>query len=104
MQDYFQTVWSINRGIDPITMLQDYPEELRGDVCLHLHKEVLGLPIFEASREGCRKAISLRIKTFFCAPDLLYLFTIINYNYTCIPKTDFFDIITFSIEVSLLKK
>lgn len=63
MQDYFQTVWSINHGIDPsqvggachahlktnlgkeactpaLQVLSDYPEELRGDVTLHLHKEV----------------------------------------------------------------
>ena len=47
----------------------DYPEELRGDVSLHLHKEILGLPIFESASEGCKKLISLKIKTNFCAPD-----------------------------------
>jgi len=30
---------------------------------------VLGLPIFETASEGCRKVISLKIKTSFCAPD-----------------------------------
>jgi potassium voltage-gated channel Eag-related subfamily H protein 8 len=49
--------------------LQDYPEELRGDISLHLHREVLSLPIFETASEGCRKLISLKIKTNFCAPD-----------------------------------
>ena len=58
MQDYFQTVWSINHGIDPsqvrrilieietklrLQVLADYPEELRGDVSMHLHKEVFHL-------------------------------------------------------------
>ena len=56
MQDYFQTVWSINHGIDPSQVttiwnsdlnnqqvLADYPEELRGDVSMHLHKEVFHL-------------------------------------------------------------
>lgn len=47
----------------------DYPEELRGDVSLHLHKEILSLPIFETASEGCRKLLSLKIKTNFCAPD-----------------------------------
>ena len=47
----------------------DYPEELRGDVSLHLHKEILSLPLFEAASEGCRKLVSLKIKTNFCAPD-----------------------------------
>ena len=49
--------------------MEDYPEELRGDVSLHLHREVLSLPLFEAASEGCRKLLSLKIKTNFCAPD-----------------------------------
>lgn len=36
---------------------------------LHLHREVLSLPLFEAASEGCRKLLSLKIKTNFCAPD-----------------------------------
>ena len=50
-------------------ILNDYPEELRGDVSMHLHKEILSLPIFETASEGCRKLLSLKIKTNFCAPD-----------------------------------
>ena len=46
-----------------------YPEELRGDVSLHLHREILSLPLFEAASEGCRKLLSLKIKTNFCAPE-----------------------------------
>ncbi len=61
--------WSLNHGIDPPEILADYPEELRGDVSLHLHREILSLPIFETASEGCRKLLSLRIKTNFCAPD-----------------------------------
>ena len=53
----------------PSQILQDYPEELRGDVSMHLHKEILSLPIFETASEGCRKLLSLTIKTNFCAPD-----------------------------------
>ena len=36
---------------------------------MHLHKEVLGLPLFETASKGCLKSISLKIKTSFCAPD-----------------------------------
>ena len=50
-------------------ILLDYPEELRGDVSLHLHKEILDLPLFEAASEGCRKLLSLKISSNFCAPD-----------------------------------
>ena len=45
-----------------IQILTDYPEELRGDVSLHLHKEILSLPLFETASEGCRKLLSLTIK------------------------------------------
>ena len=36
---------------------------------MHLHKEVLALPLFETASQGCLKSISLKIKTSFCAPD-----------------------------------
>ena len=29
---------------------------------LHLHKEILSLPLFETASEGCRKLLSLTIK------------------------------------------
>ena len=45
-----------------LQILTDYPEELRGDVSLHLHKEILSLPLFETASEGCRKLLSLTIK------------------------------------------
>ena len=36
---------------------------------MHLHKEILDLPLFEAASEGCRKLLSLKISSNFCAPD-----------------------------------
>ncbi|KAJ8971824.1 hypothetical protein NQ317_002941 [Molorchus minor] len=68
MQDYFQTTWSLNHGIDIHETLKEFPEELRGDVSMHLHREILQLPIFEAASQGCLKLLSLHIKTNFCAP------------------------------------
>ncbi|XP_044592116.1 potassium voltage-gated channel subfamily H member 8 isoform X1 [Cotesia glomerata] len=69
MQDYFQTTWSLNHGIDIHETLREFPEELRGDVSMHLHREILSLPIFEAASLGCRKLLSLHIKSNFCAPE-----------------------------------
>ncbi|CAL7950753.1 unnamed protein product [Xylocopa violacea] len=68
MQDYFQTMWSLNHGIDIHETLKQFPEELRGDVSMHLHREILSLPIFEAASQGCLKLLSLRIGNNFCAP------------------------------------
>ncbi|PZC78570.1 hypothetical protein B5X24_HaOG202029 [Helicoverpa armigera] len=68
MQDYFQTMWSLNHGIDIHETLKEFPEELRGDVSLHLHREILSLPIFESASQGCLKLLSLHIRNNFCAP------------------------------------
>ncbi|XP_017771321.1 PREDICTED: potassium voltage-gated channel subfamily H member 8 [Nicrophorus vespilloides] len=68
MQDYFQTTWSFNHGIDIHETLKEFPEELRGDVSMHLHREILQLPIFESASQGCMKLLSLHIRTNFCAP------------------------------------
>ncbi|XP_058788674.1 potassium voltage-gated channel subfamily H member 8 isoform X2 [Phymastichus coffea] len=68
MQDYFQTMWSLNHGIDIHETLKEFPEELRGDVSMHLHREILSLPIFEAASQGCLKLLSLHIRSNFCAP------------------------------------
>lgn len=35
---------------------------------MHLHREILQLPIFEAASQGCLKLLSLHIRTNFCAP------------------------------------
>ncbi|XP_015113234.1 potassium voltage-gated channel subfamily H member 8 isoform X1 [Diachasma alloeum] len=69
MQDYFQTTWSLNHGIDIHETLKEFPEELRGDVCMHLHREILSLPIFEGASQGCLKLLSHHIRSNFCAPE-----------------------------------
>eukprot|EP00057_Strongylocentrotus_purpuratus_P019181 XP_011673655.1 PREDICTED: potassium voltage-gated channel subfamily H member 8 isoform X3 [Strongylocentrotus purpuratus] len=68
MQEYFMTSWSINMGIDTTEMLQTFPEELRADIAMHLHKEFLALSIFADASQGCLRSLSLKIKTSFCAP------------------------------------
>ncbi|XP_071942761.1 voltage-gated delayed rectifier potassium channel KCNH8-like [Antedon mediterranea] len=68
MQDYFQTSWSVNMGIDTIEMLQMFPEELRADISMHLNREILSLPIFQEASQGCRRSLSLRVKSAFSAP------------------------------------
>ncbi|XP_033629263.1 potassium voltage-gated channel subfamily H member 8-like isoform X1 [Asterias rubens] len=68
MNEYFNTSWSNNMGIDTMEMLHRFPEELRADVTMHLHKEFLQLPIFGEASQGCLRSLSLRVKTGFCAP------------------------------------
>ncbi|GAB6019849.1 hypothetical protein CHUAL_001388 [Chamberlinius hualienensis] len=68
MEEYFQTTWAMNRGMDPNEVLRGFPEELRGDIAMHLHFEILSLPLFEVASHGCLKHLSIHIKPFFCAP------------------------------------
>ncbi|XP_022241105.1 potassium voltage-gated channel subfamily H member 8-like [Limulus polyphemus] len=68
MIDYFQTTWSLNHGIDLNEVLREFPDELRGDVSMHLNKEILSLPIFETAPQGCLKQLARHIKSNFCAP------------------------------------
>ncbi|XP_074835241.1 voltage-gated delayed rectifier potassium channel KCNH4 isoform X2 [Carettochelys insculpta] len=68
MLEYFQTTWSVNNGIDANELLRDFPDELRADITMHLNKDILQLPLFERASRGCLRALSLHIKTSFCAP------------------------------------
>ncbi|KAM5135428.1 voltage-gated delayed rectifier potassium channel KCNH4 [Mantella aurantiaca] len=68
MLEYFQTTWSVNNGIDANELLKDFPDELRADIAMHLNKDILQLPVFEPASRGCLRALSLHIKTSFCAP------------------------------------
>ncbi|XP_038241469.1 potassium voltage-gated channel subfamily H member 4 [Dermochelys coriacea] len=68
MLEYFQTTWSVNNGIDANELLRDFPDELRADIAMHLNKDILQLPLFKTASRGCLRALSLHIKTSFCAP------------------------------------
>uniref|UniRef100_A0A1I8IR17 Cyclic nucleotide-binding domain-containing protein n=3 Tax=Macrostomum lignano TaxID=282301 RepID=A0A1I8IR17_9PLAT len=107
MQEFFQAMWSINRGINPNEVswesafeagllkhgvkmgeiMKDFPDELRGDIALHLNREILSLPIFESASQGCLKAIAQQILTVFCRPEeyivhsgdvLKYIYYVVN--------------------------
>lgn len=49
-------------------LLQSLPEELRADIALHLHKELLELPLFGGASRGCLRALSLGVRPAFCTP------------------------------------
>ncbi|XP_060108795.1 potassium voltage-gated channel subfamily H member 3 isoform X1 [Heteronotia binoei] len=68
MLEYFQATWSASNGIDTHELLQSLPDELRADIALHLHKDLLQLPLFEGASRGCRRSLSLSVRTSFCTP------------------------------------
>ena len=63
--------------------MRDFPEEMQGEIAIHLHREVLALPVFEHASQGCLKALSLKIKSLFCAPGehIIHKGDALNYIY-----------------------
>ncbi|KAF5404071.1 hypothetical protein PHET_02606 [Paragonimus heterotremus] len=68
MEDFFQTTWAINRGIDVSEIISFYPEELRRDIALHLNRDLLSLKVFENASQDCLKSLAVEIKTTFFTP------------------------------------
>ncbi|KAL8577641.1 hypothetical protein ACOMHN_020250 [Nucella lapillus] len=68
MQEYFQTMWSVNNGIDVRDIMKDFPEDLRGEISLHLNREIFSLPIFEAATQGCLRSLALQTSRVFFGP------------------------------------
>ncbi|VDP70250.1 unnamed protein product [Echinostoma caproni] len=68
MLEFFQAMWAINRGIDKEAIMQSFPENVRGDIALHLNREMLSLPIFKSASPGCRKCLAQLITTRFATP------------------------------------
>ncbi|VDL11650.1 unnamed protein product [Hymenolepis diminuta] len=68
MLEFYQAMWSINRGIDKQTIMQVFPEEMRGDIAMHINREMLSLPIFKTASIGCQKSIAQLIGTRFATP------------------------------------
>ncbi|KAA3677883.1 potassium voltage-gated channel Eag-related subfamily H member 8, partial [Paragonimus westermani] len=68
MEDFFQTTWAINRGIDVSEIIDFYPEELRRDIALHLNRDLLSLKVFENASQDCLKSLAVEIKTTFFTP------------------------------------
>ncbi|CAL8070803.1 unnamed protein product [Calicophoron daubneyi] len=68
MQEFFQAMWAINRGIDNQAIMQTFPENVRGDIALHLNREMLSLPLFKTASPGCKKSLAQLISTRFATP------------------------------------
>ena len=47
---------------------------------MHLHNEILGLPIFDTATEGCKKLLSIKVKFQTAAGLKSKLLCILNVN------------------------
>ncbi|XP_025102647.1 potassium voltage-gated channel subfamily H member 8-like isoform X3 [Pomacea canaliculata] len=68
MQEYFQTTWSVNNGIDVREIMNDFPEDLRGEIGLHLNREILLLPIFQHATQACLRSLALQTSRMYFGP------------------------------------
>ncbi|KAF5405863.1 Potassium voltage gated channel subfamily H [Paragonimus heterotremus] len=68
MLEFFQAMWAINRGIDKNAIMESFPENIRGDIALHLNREMLSLSLFKVASPGCRKCLAQLIHTRFATP------------------------------------
>lgn len=63
--------------------MKDFPIEMQGDIAMHLHREMLSLPLFNSASRGFIKAVAVQVKSMFCAPGELLILRgdAINYIY-----------------------
>ena len=41
---------------------------MRGEIAMHLHREVLALPLFTTACQGFLRAVAMNVEPLFCAP------------------------------------
>ena len=76
MQEHFQTTWSLNNGVDTAEVIRDFPDEMKGEIAVHLYRDMLALPVFSSASQGCMKAIAQQVSFYsgVCDPPIsLYL-------------------------------
>ncbi|CAH8560596.1 unnamed protein product [Dicrocoelium dendriticum] len=72
--DYVTSTWSLTRGVDPETVLNNCPKDMKADLCVHLYREVFNEhPAFRLASESCLRALAVAFTTQHTAPsDLIF--------------------------------
>ncbi|XP_031572665.1 uncharacterized protein LOC116306713 isoform X2 [Actinia tenebrosa] len=68
LEDYFHTTWSISGGVDTREILATFPTEIQSDVCMHLYKGLLELPLFSQAPRGLVRMLSLQVRPVYVGP------------------------------------
>ena len=87
-----------------LQILKDFPEEMKGELGLHLHKEMLNLPIFEDATPGCLKSIALHTRRSFCAPGEFLVHKGDAANYLYLLSSGSMEILKTDLVVAILGK
>lgn len=73
--DYFNATWSKRKGMQQVdSTLQTFPENLRGEIFQHLHREFINLPVFQYTSPACRNYLALRVQRMFFTPDEILVY------------------------------
>ena len=77
---------------------------MKGELGLHLHKEMLNLPIFEDATPGCLKSIALHTRRSFCAPGEFLVHKGDAANYLYLLSSGSMEILKLDLVVAILGK
>ena len=77
---------------------------MKGELGLHLHKEILNLPIFEEATQGCLKSIALHTRRSFCAPGEFLVHKGDAANYLYLLASGSMEILKMDMVVAILGK
>ncbi|KAA0192740.1 Potassium voltage-gated channel protein eag [Fasciolopsis buskii] len=72
--DYVTSSWSLTRGVDTDTVLNNCPKDMKADLCVHLYRVVFTEhPAFRLASESCLRALAVSFRTEHHAPgDLIF--------------------------------
>ncbi|THD23234.1 Potassium voltage-gated channel protein eag [Fasciola hepatica] len=72
--DYVTSSWSLTRGVDTDTVLNNCPKDMKADLCVHLYRVVFTEhPAFRLASESCLRALAVSFRTQHNAPgDLIF--------------------------------
>nr|AIQ80464.1 ELK [Nematostella vectensis] len=68
LEDCFHTTWSLSGGVDTREILTTFPYELQADVCMHLYRGLLDLPVFSQAPRGLFRMVSLKVSPVYIGP------------------------------------
>ncbi|KAF7261198.1 hypothetical protein EG68_01688 [Paragonimus skrjabini miyazakii] len=72
--DYVTSTWSLTRGVDTDTVLNNCPKDMKADLCVHLYREVFNEhPAFRLASESCLRTLAVSFRAQHTAPgDLIF--------------------------------
>nr|XP_026691793.1 potassium voltage-gated channel subfamily H member 8-like isoform X2 [Ciona intestinalis] len=68
MVEQFQASWGQNGGVNPTEVLKDFSNDIQSDVYVHIHREILDLPMFQKNNQGFTRFLSHHMTRYKVSP------------------------------------